>query len=60
MLMLPPIISQTPAQLLVYAVELFIPLMRGFEICLHAFLFHLRLRHILLQPPHYLQDLLHG
>ena len=60
MSMSPPIISQAPAQLLIYAVELFIPLMRGFEICLHTFLFQLRLRHILLQPPHYFQDLLHG
>ena len=57
---LPPIISQTLAQLLIHTAELFIPLMRGFEICLHVFLFQFRLRHILLQPPHYLQDLLHG
>ena len=60
MSMLPPIISQALAQLLIYTVELFIPLMRGIEIRLHAFLFQLRLSHILLQPPHYLQDLLHG
>ena len=30
----PPIISQALAQLLIYTVELFIPLMRGVEICL--------------------------
>ena len=34
--------------------------MRGVEIRLHAFLFYLRLRHVILQPPHYLQDLMHG
>ena len=56
----PPIISQALAQLLIHTVELFVLLMRGVKICLHAFLFHFRLRHVLLQPPHYLQDLLHG
>ena len=48
MFTLPPIIPQTLAQLLIYTMELFIPHMRGFEICLHAFLFQLRLRHIIL------------
>ena len=60
MFALPPIIPQTPAQLLIYTMELFVPHVRGFEIRLHAFLFQLLLRHTILQPPHYLQDLLHG
>ena len=57
---LPLVVPQTPAQLLINATELFVPHMRGFEIRLHAFLFHLRLRHIILQPPHYLLKLAMG
>jgi len=60
MFALPLIVPQTPTQLLINMAELFVPHMRGFENRLHAFLFHLRFRHIILQPPHYLQDLLHG
>ena len=48
MFALPLIVPQTPAQLLINAMELFVPHMQGFEIRLHAFLFHLRLRHIIL------------
>ena len=56
----PPIVSQALAQLLIHTVELFVTLMRGVKVCLHALLLHLRIRHVLLQPPHYFQDLLHG
>ena len=57
---LPLVIAQTPTQLFIYTMELFVSRTRVCDIRLHAFLFHPRFRHLILQPLHHFHDLLHG